>query len=674
GDISAASDLTVIPAKADHMVVTPTNIEAEVVSTATLSAVVVDVYGNERADEPAWTANPVAGSIGAVTGGTIEWTAGVTPGTFADALTVNAAGMSVTVTATITAGPAAGLTITAPDEVAAGAVFQASGAVTDAQGNTLSDGADWSSAAATSLGDGWFRAPTEVGSYPGTLVAEHVTGSASHSLTVVAAEAAALSIGPDQLTLSPGGAATLSGMVADSYGNVRLDAISFVLVDAAAGTVVSTGASTAMMTASTAAGAYPAAIRVDGSGLSKEVSVTIIPGPTVQTTLSLPAEVVAGDVFQVIARTVDAYANDTAAAVTWAPRSVAEHLGDGWFRAPVTAAVYIAEIEAAAGAVSAAADLTVVPAKADHIAVTPARIEAEVASTVTLSATVVDGYGNDRADTVAWTANPAAGSIDVGTGPNVEWTAGTTAGTFADALTVDAAGLSVTLAATITSGPVAQLAITAPDGVAAGAVFQATVAVTDAQGNMLSDGVDWSSTAATSLGDGWFRAPTEVGSYPGALVAERATVSGSHDLTVVAAEGATLTVTPNAANMMPGESVQFSASLTDAFGNAIAGSTALTVALPEAGTIAADGTFQAGDTPGTYVDAVMANAAGLEAFATVVVDAPPVVDPPIITEPTTGDDSGGGCQSGQAPQGLVVLLALAWLLFVVRRKRLSVAG
>ncbi|MFT7583507.1 MAG: hypothetical protein ACI9MR_005194, partial [Myxococcota bacterium] len=448
--------------------------------------------------------------------------------------------------------------------------------------------------------------------------------------------------------------------------NSREDVVSFT-TQGGSGAVAETGDTSATFTATTTAGDYPAGVRVSLGSIDVDIDVTVSTDPPATLTIDLPAEVAAGAVFQVTATARDVHGNDTATALTWTADSAAEHLGDGWFRAPTSADVYRGEIQASAGDATALADLTVVAAAADRIDVSPAQLVAEQGATIAISAVVVDAYGNARADEAAWSADAAAGAVDAATGASIQWTAGASAGAFPAAVTVSAGGSTVTLAATISAGPAAEVILTAPAEVAAGAVFQASVALADAVGNALDDSVDWSGVGAISLGDGWFQAPTETGSYPGALVAEHATVSASHDLMVVPADPVTLQVTPNAVALLPGESVSFTASVADAFGNQVTGPLEFTAVLHEAGSITTDGTFEAGTTPGTYVDAitVKAGTTGLTGFATVVVTAPVVVDPPIVT----GDDSGDGCQTGGPSHPLALLLALGWFLRVARRKR-----
>ncbi|MFT7580318.1 MAG: hypothetical protein ACI9MR_001987, partial [Myxococcota bacterium] len=339
---SAAFDSGPCAIRPDALTLIPADVSLVAGQSTPLTATVRDQYGDVLPESAVNYA--VSAAAGTVSGAVLS--AGQTAGSYPQALQASAGDATASADVVIIAAAPANLGLSAPTSVAAGAAFTVNATLADTYGNDAAGEIAYEAGAGAShIAGPSFVAARLAGTYAEATSASHAGLSAVAGIIVVPDEAAALDVGSTHLTLSPGGTAPLTGTTADVYGNLRGDAVNFLVTNRAAGTVVANGASGAMLTASTTAGAYPGAIRADGAGgLTEDISVTIAPGPVTQVTLSVPADVVAGDVFQVAVSAVDAHGNDAADAVSWSANAAAEHLGDGWFRAPATSDVYAAEI------------------------------------------------------------------------------------------------------------------------------------------------------------------------------------------------------------------------------------------------------------------------------------------------------------------------------------------
>ena len=123
---------------------------------------------------------------------------------------------------------------------------------------------------------------------------------------------------------------------------------------------------------------------------------------------------------------------------------------------------------------------------------------------------------------------------------------------------------------------------------------------------------------------------------------------------------ATLAVTPTTTTLPIGGTQQFAATGTDAAGVAV--SVTPTWSASTGGTIAPSGLFTAGNTPGTYTNAVVASSGGLTSTATVIVTAGPLAS--ITVTPTPATMAINGTQQftavGKDAAGNVVTIAPSW--------------
>ncbi len=225
----------------------------------------------------------------------------------------------------------------------------------------------------------------------------------------------------------------------------------------------------------------------------------------------------------------------------------------------------------------------------------------------------------------------------------------TTAGTYFLAVTNPAPGgglASITF--TITPGALASLSIS-PDAVTlpADGTQSFTSVARDVFGNVITTGsVSWamanpSAGVINSSGPyaATFRATTAPGSYPNAVRVFSGSVQTFASITVVPGPLARIELNPPAASLTVNQQQTFSATGYDAFNNVVSGLVFEWKAKPAAGAIvassAANATFRASTTPGTYFVGVTATADDITGGADIVVRegsvAAVVVTPPTAT-------------------------------------------
>jgi Ice-binding-like len=206
------------------------------------------------------------------------------------------------------------------------------------------------------------------------------------------------------------------------------------------------------------------------------------------------------------------------------------------------------------------------------------------------------------------------------------FTAGTTAGTFTNSVSVTCNGVTASATVIVTPGPLATITVTPnPATLPINTTQQFTAVGKDANGNVVAITPVWSvvnPVAGTiNSGSGLFTAGTTAGTYTNTVVATSGTLSGTATVIVTAGSLATITVTPNPDSLPPNAQQQFTAVGRDAGGNVIPITPVWTV-VNGGGTInAATGLFTAGAATGTFLNTVRATSGSIFGSATVIVSA-----------------------------------------------------
>jgi adhesin/invasin len=311
-----------------------------------------------------------------------------------------------------------------------------------------------------------------------------------------------------------------------------------------------------------------------------------------------------------------------------------------------------AEITAQAGAITDTLTVALVPGGPDAVAVTASRssMPADGSATAALTVTVSDSKGNPVADGTPVTVTTTLGSL--GASPYVAATSGgvatatLTAGTeIGDAEIVAQVGaITDTISIALAAGPAGEIEIASSrDSMPAdgSATATLTVTVSDGYDHPVADGTPV--TMTTTLGDlgaapfvaatsgGVATATLAAGTVVGdaEITAQAGTITDTLTVALVPGGADSLAVTASRSTLGIGESAIVSATVTDAYGHAVADGTVVTFttnlgefpAAPYTATTdngVATATFTAGSTLGTAT--VQAQVSGITEEIEILID------------------------------------------------------
>jgi Ice-binding-like len=329
---------------------------------------------------------------------------------------------------------------------------------------------------------------------------------------------------------------------------------------------------------------------------------------------------------QMIAVGLDADGRVVTIAPVW---SVAQSGGTinttGMFTSGTVPGLFTNTIVATVGGITGRTSVTVTAGALASISIVGAPFSLGIGATQTVTAVGMDAAGNVIAFTPTWTIVAGGGTISQAG----LLTAGNTIGTFNN--TIQASGLGVTALATltVTSGPVATIVVApATANMIFNGLQQFTATGTDAAGNPVVITPVWSVAAGGGAisATGLFTAGATAGTFTNTVKATSGTASGFATVVITATPPAgvlaTITVTPNPANMLVNGAQQFTAVGKDGLGNVVVITPVWSVAAG-GGAISATGLFTAGATAGTFTNTVKATSGTASGFATVVITATP---------------------------------------------------
>ncbi|MBI2871637.1 MAG: PKD domain-containing protein [Chloroflexi bacterium] len=292
----------------------------------------------------------------------------------------------------------------------------------------------------------------------------------------------------------------------------------------------------------------------------------------------------------------------------------------------------------------------------DHVTISPSAATIAVQQAVQFQATSFDAQGNPRTgDTFTWSVlNPTAGSINQAG----LFTAGSTPGTFAGVVRVQATSGAITRTATasvtVTPGPLDRVSITPTSPsvpVQQTVQFQATSF--DALGNpRTGDTFAWSvldALAGTINQSGLFTAGTKASAFPNVVRVQATAVDGTTrtanaNVTVTPGPLDHVAISPTSTSVAVQQTAQFQAQAFDVFGNLRTATFAWSVLDALAGTINQSGLFTAGTKASAFpnVVRVQATAGGITKTANASVTVTPgpldrvAVTPAAATVPVQG--------------------------------------
>ena len=176
--------------------------------------------------------------------------------------------------------------------------------------------------------------------------------------------------------------------------------------------------------------------------------------------------------------------------------------------------------------------------------------------------------------------------------------------------------------------PIATLTVTPnPLIIVQNTTRQMTATGRDYRGNVLSTSASWSVVAGggTINSSGLFTAGSVPGSFPNTIQAANSGLTANASVTVIATPGplATITVTPNPANVVINGTQQFVATGKDANDNVVAITPTWSVVAGGGAINSGSGVFTAGAVTGTFSNTVKATSGAISGLATVNVTALP---------------------------------------------------
>ena len=259
------------------------------------------------------------------------------------------------------------------------------------------------------------------------------------------------------------------------------------------------------------------------------------------------------------------------------------------------------------------------PGTLSTLTVSPNPQTLSVKGTQQFSAVGKDFSGAVVSVTPTWSVVAGGGTISA----SGLFTAGTTPGTFDNAVTATSDGISGTAKVIVTAGPLATITVTpTPVSLVINTTQQFTAVGKDASGNVVAITPTWSVVAGggtINLTTGLFTAGNTTGTYTNSVHASVAGVTGFATVNVTNGPLATITVTPNPASVQTNGTQPFSAVGKDAGGNVVTITPIWSVVNGGGSIDAGTGVFTAGTVTGTFTNTVQATSGTISGFATVTV-------------------------------------------------------
>jgi len=224
GLFTAACKDSTSPRTVTALTISPTSPQTIPVNgTIQFTVVAKNTDGDVLAVKPTWSIVSGGGTIGSTTG---LFTAGTTPGTTVIAVTCS--GITVNVTITVTAGPAASIVVAPDTTLVIGATAQFRAVVKDAAGNVLTVPLVWSvinPVAGTPAGTiipttGLFTAGNTIGSYPNSVQACVGTICDQANVIVIAGPLFMITVTPNPATVQTNAQQQFTAVGNDANGNV----------------------------------------------------------------------------------------------------------------------------------------------------------------------------------------------------------------------------------------------------------------------------------------------------------------------------------------------------------------------------------------------------------------------------------------------------------------------
>jgi hypothetical protein len=444
---------------------------------------------------------------------------------------------------------------------------------------------------------------------------------------------------PDTLTVLS--ARQMQAVGRDADGNVVAISPTWSVVQGG-GSINATG----VFTAGSELGTFANTVRATVGSISGVGTMVVVSGlgASVQVTPS-PVTLAIGATQQFTAVFRDANGNVVTNAVpTWTVASGGTISPSGLFTAGTTAGSFPNTVVARLGELAGTATVTVTAGPLANIVVSPDPRTMAIGTTQQFVAVGYDAFNNILPITPTWSMQNGGGTI----GSTGMVTAGTTSGTFTNTVRACATALcpagspSGFATVLVSAGTLASITVTPnPVNVVTEERQQFTAVGRDASGNIVAIAPVWSMRAGLAggvvLSGGGYQAPTAVGPGIDTVIATVGAIAGRARINVIASSAlATITVTPNPANVAVGGLQTFTATGRDISGNIVPTPGLSWAVVAGGGTIIpTTGAFTAGTASGTFANTVEARVGALFGTATVVVTPGALVSVTVSPNPRT---------------------------------------
>ncbi len=273
GGLSATATVIVTIGPLASIVVTPNPSTLGVGATQQFTAVGRDASGNIVAITPVWSVGAGGGTIS----GSGLFTAGTTPGTFANTVRATSGSISGTATVIVTVGPLATITVTpTPVTLGVGAAQQFTAVGRDAGGNIVAITPTWSVVAGGGVINattGLFTAGIVAGTFTSTVRATSgsVSGFATVTVIVIAPPVATITVTPNPASVPVNGTQQFTAVGRDAGGAVVPITPAWSVVNGGG----SIDASTGVFTAGVVPGTFTSTIQATSGSVSGFATVTV---------------------------------------------------------------------------------------------------------------------------------------------------------------------------------------------------------------------------------------------------------------------------------------------------------------------------------------------------------------------------------------------------------------
>jgi len=426
-------------------------------------------------------------------------------------------------------GSLSSLTITPnPQTLAVGTTQQFTVVGRDFSGAIVNVTPTWSVAAGggTISAGGLFTAGTTPGTFANTVRATVDGVSATATVTVVPGPLATITVTPNPVSLMIGATQTFAAVGRDASGNA-VPIVPTWSVVAGGGSINPT---TGLFTAGTTVGTFAGTVRASVGTIAGVATVTVTAGPLATITVTPnPATLGTGATQQFTATGQDAGGNAVAITPVWSVTNGGGTIdAAGRFTAGTTAGTFSNTVRATSGTTSGSATV-IVTASLATITVTPNPDTTQVDGTQQFFAAGRDQAGNVFPTTIVWSVVNGGGTINASTGV---FTAGSTAGTFANTIRATDGSVSGFATVVVTAAPPVLATITVtpnPDTTLAGTTQQFNAVGRDGNGQIISISPVWAVVNGGGTIDpvtGLFTAGNLGGTFINTVRATSGTVSG----------------------------------------------------------------------------------------------------------------------------------------------------